>query len=71
MNLTPRQTEVLEHVRDYMVVRGYSPSIREIAAHFGISVNGAAGHLDALERKGEIVREPGVARTIRMRKVKL
>lgn len=52
---TARQAEVLEFLRAN--ARLYSPTVREIAAAFGIkSPNGVVCHLDALERKGAIRR---------------
>ena len=64
--ITPRQTEVLEFVRSYVGQNGYSPSVRNVAEQFGMAINSAVGHLDALERKGAIARTPGVARSIRI-----
>ena len=64
--LTARQIEVLDFVRSYAQGRGYSPSVRDVAEHFGTVPSGAKGHLDALERKGAITRTPGIARSIRI-----
>lgn len=64
--LTTRQTEVLNFVRSYVQEHEYSPSVRDVAEHFGMVPSGAKGHLDALEGKGAIVRTPGIARSIRV-----
>lgn len=64
--MTARQTEVLGFIRFYLETHGYSPSVRDVAAHFEITVNGAAGHIAALERKGAIKKAVSVARSIRV-----
>jgi repressor LexA len=65
--LTPRQQKVYELIRDKIRSRGYGPTVREIADHFHIrSPNGVVCHLKALEKKGFIVREPGMSRAIRL-----
>jgi repressor LexA len=64
--LTKRQREILEFIESESVRRGIPPTVREIAAHFGIaSPNGVVCHIKALEDKGYIVREPGLSRGIR------
>ena len=42
--------------------QGYPPTVREVAAHFGIQPRAAADHLEALKRKGQLHREPGRSR---------
>lgn len=64
--LTPRQSEILAFIREYLQTHGYSPSVRDVAVHFGLCINGAACHLVALQRKGAIVRGVSVARSIRV-----
>jgi repressor LexA len=64
-NLTPRQKQVLEFITDYVARNEYPPTFRDIARHLGISGNAAVlGHLEQLERKGYIRREPGSSRGI-------
>lgn len=61
--MTPRQAEVLEFIRANSGM--YGPTVREIAAQFGIrSPNGVVSHLRALEKKGVIRRRPGCHRGI-------
>lgn len=62
--LTERQTEVLEFISDYITINGFAPSNQDIASAFGFSVNAAADHLGALEKKGAIKRTPRVSRSI-------
>jgi len=65
-DLTNRQARVLDFVLDYLKNAHRPPTVREIAAHFGMSVNGAAGFLLALERKGMIERDENTSRNIRI-----
>ena len=37
MALTKRQREIYDFVREFVAEQGYSPSLEEIAAHFGLS----------------------------------
>ena len=47
--LTKRQREVYEFIREKIRGRGYGPTVREIGDHFGInSPNGVMCHLKAL-----------------------
>lgn len=65
-SLTTRQQEVLDMIVGYIRREGRSPSIPEIAEHFGMkSPNGVAKHLAALESKGAIIRGKG-ARAIKI-----
>src|ERR1700722_16704430 len=62
--LTTRQQEVLDFIRQKQQQTGFPPSSREIQAYFGFqSQTGAMNHLRALERKGVINRTPGKARS--------
>lgn len=55
--LTTRQEAILHYVLDYIQEEGYPPSIREIGDKFKIgSLRGVTVHLDALEKKGYILR---------------
>jgi repressor LexA len=65
--LTDRQKDVYEFVRDKIRNRGYGPTVREIGDHFHISSpNGVMCHLKALEKKGLITREPNMSRAIQL-----
>ena len=65
--LTERQQNVYNMIRDLIVQRGYGPTVREIGEHFGIkSPNGVMCHLRALERKGLITRSPNKSRAIEL-----
>lgn len=60
--LTDRQQTVLAFVEEFCSRQGYPPTVREVAAAFGIQPRAAADHLAALKRKGYLHREPGVSR---------
>lgn len=65
--LTSRQREVFEFIRELITNRGYGPTVREIGDQFGISSpNGVMCHLKALEKKGLITREPNMSRAIQI-----
>lgn len=64
-NLTDRQRAVLTYITDYIDVRHKPPTVREIQANFGFrSPSTVTAHLNALERKGKILRTPGESRNI-------
>ncbi len=65
--LTPRQQEVLNFIRETVHQHGQSPSLREIARHFGFnSMKAAADHVSALRRKGALAHRPRQARSLRV-----
>jgi repressor LexA len=65
--LTERQREIYDFIREKIETRGYGPTVREIGLGFDIkSPNGVMCHLKALEKKGLIVREGFSARAIQL-----
>lgn len=60
--LTEKQRVVLAFVEDFCRRQGYPPTVREVAAHFGVQPRAAADHLAALKKKGYLHREPGLSR---------
>jgi repressor LexA len=65
--LTERQREIYDFIRDKIESRGYGPTVREIGLAFDIkSPNGVMCHLKALEKKGLIKREGFSARAIQL-----
>lgn len=67
IGLTVRQQDVLEFIRTWIADHRYPPTIRDIQKPFGIkSTNGVKVHLDALEKKGYIYRNPGISRGIEL-----
>jgi len=65
--LTDRQRAVLTFVEEFCQRQGYPPTVREVAAHFGIQPRAADDHLTALKRKGYLHREPGRSRGLALR----
>lgn len=66
--LTPKQTEILSFIRDFIAQHGVAPTRAEIAAAFYCATNAIQEHIVALARKGHITLQPGVARGIRLNK---
>jgi repressor LexA len=65
--LTSRQAEILEWIRQQIDATGMPPTRAEIAAALGFrSPNAAEDHLRALARKGAIEMLPGASRGIRI-----
>jgi repressor LexA len=65
--LTHRQKEIYEFIRDKIESRGYPPTVREIGEAFDIqSPNGVMCHLNALVKKGRILRKEQSARAIQL-----
>jgi repressor LexA len=63
---TKRQEEVLEFIARYVNTHAYSPTIREVADFFSISVKGAHDHLAALKKKGLLKQGDNKPRTMEL-----
>ncbi len=58
--VTKKQREILDFIGEIQCKLGHSPTMREIASHFGFrSVTTVVDHLRALEKKGLISRGKG------------
>ena len=67
-DLTPRQHEVLDFIRQVIEETGMPPTRAEIAEALGFrSSNASEDHLRALARKGAIELVPGASRGIRLK----
>lgn len=67
--LTRRQEEVLRYIARYVDERGFPPTIREMGDALEItSLRGVTVHLDALQRKGYVRREPVIPRGLTLLK---
>jgi len=63
--LTARQKEVFEFLKDFLQKKGFPPTLREIAFHFGLrGPKSPQKTLSILERKGFIRKVPGGSRAI-------
>ncbi|RAV34374.1 transcriptional repressor LexA [Corynebacterium heidelbergense] len=66
--LTDRQRRILEVIQDSRALRGYPPSIREIANAVGLqSTSSVSHHLNSLEKAGYLRREDKKPRAVDVR----
>lgn len=66
--LTPRQTQILHMVQEFIADSGMPPTRAEIARELGFkSPNAAEEHLRALQRKGVLELIPGASRGIQLK----
>lgn len=67
-DLTPRQEEILNLIREWIETTGVPPTRVEIAQRFGFSSpNAAEAHLKVLAKKGVLDLVPGTSRGIRLK----
>lgn len=60
-----KQEEILEFIKMQLLDKGYPPSVREICSAVGLrSTSTVHGHLERLEKKGYIRRDPTKPRAI-------
>ena len=65
--LTKRQTEILNFIKEYIVSHGYPPTVREIGCALGISSSATIhAHLVNIENKGFIKRQETKNRAIEL-----
>lgn len=65
MNKSTKQKEIYEFIKNEISNKGYPPSVREICSAVGLSSTATVhGHLERLEKKGLIKRDPAKPRTI-------
>ena len=64
MNLTPKQLRILQLIRDSRIRRGYSPTMQELADEIGVSKVTVFEHVEALIKKGALIREANKARSL-------
>ncbi len=63
-NLTPKQMKILEMVRQSRLTRGYSPTMQEMADELGVSKVTVFEHVEALIKKGCLIRDKNKARSL-------
>jgi len=65
--LTPRQSQILDMIQDFINETGMPPTRAEIARELGFkSANAAEEHLRALQKKGVLELVPGASRGIQL-----
>lgn len=63
--LTSKQEEILNFIKQEILTKGYPPSVREICEAVSLkSTSSVHAHLESLERKGYIRKDPTKPRTI-------
>jgi len=63
--LTARQRELFDFLKDFFREKGFPPTLREMASHFGLKgPRGPQKTLNILQRKGYIRKIPGESRAI-------
>ena len=63
--LTPKQEEIINFIKQEILAKGYPPSVREICEAVTLkSTSSVHAHLESLERKGYIRKDPTKPRTI-------
>lgn len=63
--LTPKQEQILNFIKQEILAKGYPPSVREICEAVTLkSTSSVHAHLESLERKGYIRKDPTKPRTI-------
>ena len=68
MQLTKRQQEILRVVQDHIARHGYPPTVREIGDAVGLTSSSTVhAHLQALESRGALKRDPTKPRAIDLR----
>jgi repressor LexA len=65
--LTARQREILDYLRKMLSEKAYPPTVREIGVAIGLSSSSTVqNHLNTLERKGYIKRDPAKSRALEL-----
>lgn len=65
--LTRRQRDILQFFQQYAEAQGISPTLEEVARHFGLNKVTIFGHVAELERKGCLKRSaPGISRGLQI-----
>jgi len=65
--LTSQQEKMLDKIKQYMVRRGYAPTVRELCQEMNLSSTATVQvHLNNLEKKGYLKKEDGKNRTIEL-----
>ena len=65
--LTTRQREILDYLKQMLREKAYPPTVREIGLAIGLSSSSTVqNHLNTLERKGYIHRDPAKSRAIEL-----
>ncbi|MHB9154315.1 MAG: transcriptional repressor LexA [Endomicrobiales bacterium] len=64
--LTGRQKEIVDFISEFVSDHGRTPTVREIARRFSISIGPVQRHLKALIKKGHLKHTPGISRGLEL-----
>lgn len=62
--MSNRADRILKFVRNYINIRGYAPTRREIGRSCGMSTSVVSHHLNTLRDEGYLTMDKGIARGI-------
>jgi repressor LexA len=62
--MSRRQQEVYDFIKDYHAQNGISPSVSDIAAGLGLAHTTIAIYVDVLKKKGFVKSLPGIPRSL-------
>lgn len=64
-NISKKQSEILDFIKEHLLERGYPPSVREMCNAVNLkSTSSVHSHLETLEKNGYIRRDPSKPRAI-------
>lgn len=63
-NLTPKQLDIVRRIHQSRRARGYSPTMQELADALSVSKVTVFEHVEALIKKGVLIRQPNKARSL-------
>ncbi|MCB4757541.1 MAG: transcriptional repressor LexA [Elusimicrobia bacterium] len=64
--LTPKQTLIYDYICSYIEENHLPPSLRDIGAHFDLSVGAVQDQVNAIRRKGHLEKQKSKARGLRV-----
>lgn len=67
LNPDDQLIEIYDYIQSYKAKRGYSPVLEEIAAALGMNRGTVFHHLEAMEKRGMILRPRGLLQAIKLR----
>jgi len=63
-NLTPKQLDIVRRIHQSRRTKGYSPTMQELADALSVSKVTVFEHVEALIKKGVLIRQPNKARSL-------
>ena len=66
-----RRKAIVRYIQQYTKRNGFPPTHQEIGDHLGVSKTAIRHHLIILQHDGEISRQPGTSRSVRVRGIRV